>query len=99
MHYIRIGKLGHIARMLNPKNRNGPVACTAYPTKPGESCRKAITAQERIEASILTHTTWMSDPPERKTVTLLILLKMKLVPMALQLICKRSLMTRLNGNT
>jgi hypothetical protein len=72
MHYIRIGKLGHIARMLNPKNRNGPVACTTYPTKPGESCRKAITAQERIEASILTHTTWMSDPPERKTVTLLI---------------------------
>jgi hypothetical protein len=42
-HYIRIGKIGNIARMLNPKNRNGPVACSSHPTKPGEPSKKART--------------------------------------------------------
>jgi len=65
-HYIRIGKIGNIARMLNPKNRSGPVACSSYPTKPGEPSKKARNDEERVKASILTHNAWMSDPHGKK---------------------------------
>ncbi len=65
-HYIRIGKIGNIARMLNPKNRSGPVACSSYPTKPGKPSKKARNDEERVKASILTHNAWMSDPHGKK---------------------------------
>jgi len=65
-HYIRIGKIGNIARMLNPKNRSGPVACSSYPTKPGELSKKARNDEERVEASILTHKAGMSNLPGKK---------------------------------
>jgi hypothetical protein len=62
-HYIRIGKYGTIARMINPKLRSGPVAGNFYPTLPGEPIRRAINDHERKEASILTHIAWMDNPP------------------------------------
>jgi hypothetical protein len=52
--------------MTNPKFRKGPVAGNFYPTKPGEPIERAINNSERKEASILTHSTWMSDPPRNK---------------------------------
>jgi len=61
-HFIRIGKYGNIARMINQQNRSGPVASKAYPSKPGEPVRLAITDEERKEASIITHTAWMGNP-------------------------------------
>lgn len=63
MHYIRIGKLGAIAKMTNPKPRAGPTAGSFYPTKPGEPTRRAINDLERKEACILTHEIWMDNPP------------------------------------
>jgi hypothetical protein len=48
--------------MINPKQRSGPVACKKYPTKTGEDTRYAINNEERQEASLLTHTAWMTDP-------------------------------------
>jgi hypothetical protein len=45
-----------------PKLHRGPVAGNFYPTKPGEPIKRAINNYERKEASILTHTTWISDP-------------------------------------
>jgi len=65
-YYIRIGKHGHIARMINPKNRTGPTACNFYPTLQGVPGKKAITDEERQEASIITHTMWMANPPGGK---------------------------------
>jgi len=62
-YYIRIGKFGSIARMTNPKYRRGPIAGSLYPTKPGETIRKAINDKERKEATILSHTAWMDNPP------------------------------------
>jgi len=62
-YYIRIGKFGSIARMTNPKYRRGPTAGSLYPTKPGEAIRKAINDKERKEATILSHTAWMDNPP------------------------------------
>jgi len=56
--------------MLNPKSRNGPVACSSYPTKPGEPSRKARNDKERVEASIITHKAWMSNPPGKKKLPL-----------------------------
>jgi len=67
MHYMRIGKYGIIARMTNPKNQSGPVACSTYPMAVGKAGRKAISDAECVEAIILTHTAWMSDPPGQKT--------------------------------
>jgi hypothetical protein len=65
-HYIRIGKYGQIARMINPKDCSGPVASKKYPTRPGEEIRYALNDEEREEASILTHSSWMADPPGLK---------------------------------
>jgi len=65
-YYIRIGKFGNIARMINPKMRSGPVASKFYPTINGEPGRKAISDMERKEASILTHSMWMRDPTGQK---------------------------------
>ena len=65
-HYIHIGKHGNIARMINPKQRNGPVACSYFPAKPGEPIKKALNDEERKEANIRTRNAWMSDPPGKK---------------------------------
>ncbi len=62
-YYIRIGKHGNIARMVNPNPRSGPIASKVYPSKPNEPTRHAITDDERKEATLLTHKAWMSDPP------------------------------------
>jgi len=62
-YYIRIGKYGSIARMTNPKYHRGPTAGSLYPTKPGEATRKAINDKEQKEATILSHTAWMNNPP------------------------------------
>jgi hypothetical protein len=45
-HYICIGKYGNIARMINPKQRCGPVAGNFYPTLPGEPIRRTINDYE-----------------------------------------------------
>jgi hypothetical protein len=66
-HAIQTGKYGTIARMINPKSCNGPMASNFYPAKPGETKRYATNDDmERQEASIITHTTWMSNPPGRQ---------------------------------
>jgi hypothetical protein len=65
-HYLRIGKHGNIARMINPTNRNGPTASNFYPMIQGQPGRKAISNEERKEASIITHTMWMANPPGEK---------------------------------
>jgi hypothetical protein len=66
MHYIRIGKYGAIARMMNPKERTGPTPSNTFPMKPGEPVRQAITDEERIQASTATHEMWIGDPPGKK---------------------------------
>jgi len=65
-HYIRIGKHGNIARMINPKARTGPSACNVFPTIKGKQGKKAISNQERKDASIMTHTMWTANPPGNK---------------------------------
>jgi len=65
-HFIRIGKTGNIARMINPKVKTGPSASGIYPSKPGDPVRRATNDHERQEASILTHTPWMDNPPGLK---------------------------------
>lgn len=62
-HYIRIGKYGNIARMINPKPHSGPIAGSYYPSKLGEPTWYAINDIERQEASLLTHNSWIGDPP------------------------------------
>ena len=52
--------------MTNPKPKSGPVAGSLYPIKPGDPIRKAINDEERKEATILTHSAWMDDPPGSK---------------------------------
>lgn len=63
--------------MTNLKPCSGPVAEGIYPSKLGEPIRKAINDEERKEASIITHTAWMNDPPGLRTVISLISWKMK----------------------
>ncbi len=63
---MRIGRFGHIARMINPKSRSGPTASKSYPIIKGEPGRKALSDYERKEASIMTHTMWMANPPGGK---------------------------------
>jgi hypothetical protein len=65
-HYIRTGRYGNIANMINPKNRTGPTASKVYPSKPGEPVRYALNDEERMEASLATHQAWMSNPPGSK---------------------------------
>jgi len=65
-HYIRTGRYGNIANMINPKNRTGPTASRVYPSKPGEPVRYALNDEERMEASLATHQAWMSNPPGSK---------------------------------
>lgn len=62
-HYIRIGKYGNITRMINPKALTGPTASNVFPTIKGVPGRKTISDEERQEASILTHSMWMANPP------------------------------------
>jgi hypothetical protein len=66
LYYMRIGKYGNIARMNNPKMRSGPIAGKFYPSKPGETPRRAINDEERKEASLATHEQWMDNPPGGK---------------------------------
>ena len=66
IHFIRLGKFGNIAKMINPKPRSGPTAGSFYPTKPGEPIRRAINDHERKEACIQTHEVWMDNPPGSK---------------------------------
>jgi hypothetical protein len=63
IHYIRVGKHGKIARMINLKPRSGPTASKMYRTKPGEAIKPAISIEECKEATILMHTSWMANPP------------------------------------
>jgi len=62
-HYLRIGKVGNIANMINTKSRSGLTASEFFPSKPGELVRYATNDDEQKEASILTHSAWMADPP------------------------------------
>jgi hypothetical protein len=62
-HNIRVGKYGNIANMINTKDRSGPTACKSFPAEPGDPIRLAVNDEERKEATILTHTAWMADPP------------------------------------
>ena len=59
---LHIGKHGGFVRMINPKEMQGHAASTYYPTKPGELIRYTCNAAEKQEASMQTHTKWMSDP-------------------------------------
>jgi hypothetical protein len=52
--------------MTNPKPRTGPIAGSQYPSKPGEHIRLAVNDHERRQASLLTHSTWIGDPPGRQ---------------------------------
>jgi len=66
---MHIGWFGHIAPMRNPKSRSGPTASKSYPIIRGEPGRKALSDYEKKEASIMTHTMWMANPPGEKTAT------------------------------
>jgi hypothetical protein len=52
--------------MINPKCRSGPTASNFYPSKPGEPKRYATNDEEQKEASLLMHTSWMSNPPGKQ---------------------------------
>jgi hypothetical protein len=49
--------------MINPKALTGPTASNVFPTIKGVPGRKTISDEERQEASILTHSMWMANPP------------------------------------
>ncbi len=66
LYYMWVRKYGNIARMNNPKMHSGPIAGKFYPTKPGETPRRAINDEERKEASLITHEQWMDNPPGGK---------------------------------
>ena len=42
IHYIRVGKYGNIANMINTKDRSGPTACKSFPAEPGDPNRLAV---------------------------------------------------------
>jgi hypothetical protein len=98
-HYIRIGKYGTTARMTNPKPRTGPMAGSQYPSKPGEHIRLAVNDHERREASLLTHSTWIGDPPVDRTAISSTKLKMMLVHVASPSTQTNHLVKKLNGST
>ncbi len=52
--------------MTNPKTRQGPSASNFYPTRPNEPIRRTINDFERQEASLLTHTAWIDNPPGKQ---------------------------------
>jgi hypothetical protein len=62
-YYIQIEKNGQIARMINPKPRSGPMASKIFPPRPGETKRYTMNDHKHKEAALLTHTSWMADPP------------------------------------
>jgi hypothetical protein len=45
-HYMRIGKYGNIANMINSKDRSGPTACKTFPTDPGNPIQYAVSDHE-----------------------------------------------------
>jgi hypothetical protein len=49
--------------MINPKPRSGPTASKIFPPRPGETKCYATNDHERKEATLLTHKSWMADPP------------------------------------
>jgi hypothetical protein len=79
-HYSHLGKYGHIARMVNPKTGKGQTASNTFPIMPNEAVRKGINNEERKEASIITHTMWMDDPPGIKNFYFLDITKNEIGP-------------------
>jgi len=79
-HYMRIGKYGNIANMINSKDQSGPTACKTFPTDPGNPIQYAVSDHERKEATILTHTAWVSDPPGNQNCHFLDLVKDEIGP-------------------
>jgi len=63
LYYIRIGKIGKIANMINPKPRSPHTANKTYPKKGGEPIRHAKTSMEIREATLETHIPWTHNPP------------------------------------
>jgi hypothetical protein len=89
LHAIRIGKYGTIARMINPKLRSGPTASKLYPPVPGEPKRYATNEAERKEASLLTHTAWMSNPPGQQNCHFLDLTHDEVGPCGVEINCNK----------
>ena len=75
-----MGKYGNIANMINTKDRSGPTACKSFPAEPGDPIRLAVNDEERKEATILTHTAWMADPPGNQNCHFLDIVKDEIGP-------------------